>query len=62
MAREGAAVVIADLNEANAGGVTREIEHLGGKASAVYTDISNEESVGKTMGSDFYKLTISIHL
>lgn len=45
MAREGAAVVIADLNEANAGGVTREIEHLGGKASAVYTDISNEESV-----------------
>ena len=45
MAREGAAVVIADLNEANAGGVTREIEHLGGKASAVHTDISNEESV-----------------
>jgi NAD(P)-dependent dehydrogenase (short-subunit alcohol dehydrogenase family) len=45
MAREGAAVVIADLNEANADGVTREIEHLGGKASAVYTDISNEESV-----------------
>ena len=45
MAREGAALVIADLNEANAGAVKREIERVGGKASALYTDISNEESV-----------------
>jgi len=45
MAREGAALVIADLNEANAGAVKEEIERVGGKASALYTDISNEESV-----------------
>ena len=45
MAREGAALVIADLNEANAGAVKGEIERVGGKASALYTDISNEESV-----------------
>ena len=45
MAREGAVLVIADLNEANAGGVKREIEGVGGKASAVHTDISNEDSV-----------------
>lgn len=45
MAREGAALVIADLDEANAGAVSREIERVGGKASALYTDISNERSV-----------------
>ena len=45
MAREGAALVIADLDEANAGAVGREIERVGGKASALYTDISNEGSV-----------------
>src|SRR5215469_1275708 len=45
MAREGAALVIADLSEANAGAVKREIERVGGKALALYTDISNEESV-----------------
>lgn len=45
MAREGAALVIADLDEANAGAIKREIERGGGKASALYTDISNEGSV-----------------
>lgn len=45
MAREGAGLVIADLDEANAGAVSREIERGGGKASALYTDISNEGSV-----------------
>jgi NAD(P)-dependent dehydrogenase (short-subunit alcohol dehydrogenase family) len=45
MAREGAALVIADLDEANAGAIKREIERVGGKASALYTDISNEGSV-----------------
>jgi NAD(P)-dependent dehydrogenase (short-subunit alcohol dehydrogenase family) len=45
MAREGAALVIADLSEPNAGAVKEEIERVGGKASALYTDISNEESV-----------------
>lgn len=45
MACEGAGLVIADLDEANAGAVKREIERGGGKASALYTDISNEGSV-----------------
>lgn len=45
MACEGAGLVIADLDEANAGAVSREIERVGGKASALYTDISNEGSV-----------------
>lgn len=45
MAREGAGLVIADLDEANAGAIKREIERVGGKASALYTDISNEGSV-----------------
>ena len=45
MACEGAALVIADLDEANAGAVKREIERVGGIASALYTDISNEGSV-----------------
>ena len=45
MARAGAALVIADLDETNAGAVKREIERGGGKASALYTDVSNEESV-----------------
>ncbi|HEX7232672.1 MAG TPA: SDR family NAD(P)-dependent oxidoreductase [Candidatus Binatia bacterium] len=45
MAREGAALVIGDLNETNAGAVKKEIEGLGSKASALHADISNEESV-----------------
>ena len=45
MAREGAALVIGDLNETNASAVKKEIEGLGGKASALHADISNEESV-----------------
>lgn len=45
MAREGAGLVIADLDEANASAIKREIERVGGKASALYTDISNEGSV-----------------
>src|ERR1051325_1284257 len=45
MAREGAALVIGDLNETNASAVKKEIEGIGGKASALHADISNEESV-----------------
>src|ERR1043166_7118970 len=45
MAREGAALVVADLSEANAGTVKREIERFGSKASALHADISNEASV-----------------
>lgn len=45
MAREGAALVIGDLDETNASAVKKEIEGLGSKASALHADISNEESV-----------------
>lgn len=45
MAREGAAVVIAEIGEANGLQVKSDVEGLGGKASAIPTDVSREESV-----------------
>lgn len=45
MAREGAAVAIAEINEANGLQVKSDVEGLGGKASAIPTDVSREESV-----------------
>jgi 3-oxoacyl-[acyl-carrier protein] reductase len=45
LAREGAEVVIADINDENAASVKREIEDLGGIALAASTDVSNEDSV-----------------
>lgn len=42
---EGAKVVVADINDAAAGKVAKEIEASGGTAMAVKTDVSNEESV-----------------
>jgi NAD(P)-dependent dehydrogenase (short-subunit alcohol dehydrogenase family) len=45
LAREGAEVVIADINDENAASVKREIEGLGGTALAASTDVSNEDSV-----------------
>lgn len=45
MAREAAAVVIAEINEAHASQAKSEVERLGGKASAISTDVSREESV-----------------
>ena len=45
MAREGATVVIADINEERANTVKNEIEAFGGKALAIGTDVSNEFSV-----------------
>jgi 3-oxoacyl-[acyl-carrier protein] reductase len=45
LAREGAEVVIADINDENAASVKREIEGLGGIALAASTDVSNEDSV-----------------
>ena len=44
-AREGARLVIADLNEENAAAVKTEIEAAGGKALAIRTDVSDETSV-----------------
>ena len=45
MSREGASIVVADLNAVNASAVKIEIEAGGGRALAVQTDISNEQSV-----------------
>ena len=45
LAREGARVAIADVNEECANTVKNEIEASGGRALAIRTDVSNEKSV-----------------
>jgi NAD(P)-dependent dehydrogenase (short-subunit alcohol dehydrogenase family) len=45
MAREAASIFIADLNAANANAVKQEITARGGRAAALCTDISEEQSV-----------------
>src|SRR5262245_64270490 len=45
LAREGASIVIADINEASANTVKNEIEAAGGSAMVIRTDVSNEDSV-----------------
>ena len=45
LAREGAGVAIADVNEECANTVKNEIEALGGRALAIRTDVSYEDSV-----------------
>ena len=45
LARSGAKVVIADLSEENAQRVAKSIAAFGGEACAVYTDVSDRESV-----------------
>jgi len=47
MAREGARVVVADLQTEKAGSVAAEIGSLGGEALAVEVDVSSEASVEK---------------
>ena len=49
MAREGAELVVGDLNETNASAVKKKLRVVGGKASALHADISNEESVQATV-------------
>jgi NAD(P)-dependent dehydrogenase (short-subunit alcohol dehydrogenase family) len=44
-AAAGAAVLVADINRANADRVQREIESSGGKAAAIAVDIGNKASV-----------------
>src|SRR5262252_4845377 len=44
-AREGASIVIADVNEESASAVKNEIEAGGGRAMVIRTDVSNENSV-----------------
>jgi 3-oxoacyl-[acyl-carrier protein] reductase len=51
LAREGAKVVVAEINEKNALAVQREIQAAGGIAFASPTDVSNEASV-QAMVSD----------
>ncbi|MBN8848794.1 MULTISPECIES: SDR family NAD(P)-dependent oxidoreductase [unclassified Sphingomonas] len=48
-AARGAAVAIADINEAGAGEVAAAIRAKGGKACAVAMDVSSEESVARGM-------------
>ena len=45
MAREGAAMVIAEINGGNAQEVQSELQESGQRALAVPTDVSREESV-----------------
>ena len=45
LAREGARVAIADVNEESANTVKNEIEASGERALAIRTDVSNEKSV-----------------
>ncbi len=46
LAREGASVVVAELDADQGERVAREIEKAGGKALAVATDVSSEKSTG----------------
>lgn len=43
--KEGAPVVVADINPKGAASVQKELEAMGGKALAVQTDVSDEHSV-----------------
>ncbi len=47
LAREGAAVAIADLNQAGADAVAKEIEQAGGKAMGVAMDVTSEDAVNQ---------------
>ncbi|MGB3433818.1 3-hydroxybutyrate dehydrogenase [Achromobacter sp.] len=47
LARAGAAVAIADLNQAGADAVAREIEQAGGKAMGVAMDVTSEDAVNQ---------------
>src|ERR1043166_9337222 len=47
LAKEGANVVVAELNRENGAAVAKDIEAGGNRALAIATDVSNEESVNK---------------
>ena len=64
LAREGAKVVVADINEENAASVKSEVEASGGTALAASTDVSNEDSVQTMVDEslrEFGKLDILIN-
>src|SRR5215472_3786193 len=63
-AREGASIVIADVNEESASAVKNEIEAGGGRAMAIRTDVSNENSVqamAKESLAEFGRLDILVN-
>jgi len=47
LARAGATIAIADLNQAGADAVAREIEQAGGKAMGVAMDVTSEDAVSQ---------------
>ena len=63
-AREGAKVVVADINEENAASVKSEVKALGGTALAACTNVSNEDSfqtmVDKSL-REFGKLDVLVN-
>ena len=46
LAREGAAIVVSDVNETGAEAVASEVSGLGGQSSAITTDVSSSAQVG----------------
>ena len=50
-AEEGAAVVIAEKNAEAGAGVAAEIERAGGRALAVPTDVTQEDSIARAVGA-----------
>jgi NAD(P)-dependent dehydrogenase (short-subunit alcohol dehydrogenase family) len=64
MAREGASIFIADLNAANANTVKQEITARGGRAAALCTDISEEQSVRAMVDvalKEFHRIDILVN-
>jgi NAD(P)-dependent dehydrogenase (short-subunit alcohol dehydrogenase family) len=64
MAREGASIFIADLNAANANKVKHEITARGGRAAALCTDISEEQSVRAMVDvalKEFHRIDILVN-
>src|ERR1700757_3181438 len=51
LAREGAAVAVVDIDEANAAGVADEIRQTGGRAIAVGGDLAEEHTAGDVVKS-----------
>ncbi|MDY6854970.1 MAG: 3-oxoacyl-ACP reductase FabG [Thermodesulfobacteriota bacterium] len=55
-ARQGANIVVNDVNEENANNVVKEIEELGGKSIAVKAAVNNREDAGRLINTAIEKL------
>jgi 3-oxoacyl-[acyl-carrier protein] reductase len=65
MAKEGANIVIADIDEASAQPLVKEIEGLGRKAIFVRTDVSNKadaQKLAKAAGDAFGRIDILVNI